>query len=61
MKYNNDIDSTKEKEIHAEFLRLKRLPGIASVSFGKTITERGKGFTHALVMELESKEVLIID
>lgn len=35
------------------------MPGILAISFGATFkTDRAQGFTHALVVDLESKEAL---
>ncbi|MEM8884781.1 MAG: Dabb family protein [Planctomycetota bacterium] len=35
-----------------------KIPGVASISFGPTFTDRGKQFTHGLVVRLDGKDAL---
>jgi hypothetical protein len=37
------------KRAHEE---LVQIPGVSNLSFGKTLTDRGKGYTHILALDL---------
>lgn len=42
----------------SELVSLKTKIKMVNISFGKNFTERGKGYTHALVVKFETKQDL---
>ncbi|MHC4850316.1 MAG: Dabb family protein, partial [Planctomycetota bacterium] len=54
-----ETDSEKVDEMVAAVRELpSRIPGIVSVSIGQNFNNRGKNYTHGLVVRLESSEAL---
>lgn len=37
---------------------LKAIPNVENLTFGKTFTDRGQGYTHLLTMDFASKDAL---
>lgn len=56
LKYDNKAQG--EELCKAVVMLKKIVPQIKEVSCGETFTDRGKGFTHALRVRLDSKEDL---
>lgn len=42
----------------SETEKLKEIPGVSNLYFGKNYTERGKGYTHILSLDVPSKTAL---
>ena len=59
-KYRKELSSEKLEEVSKEFNRLIRIPGVDNVQFGPTFTDRGKGYTHMLIVEVADRAVLNI-
>ncbi|KAI9292966.1 hypothetical protein K502DRAFT_325548 [Neoconidiobolus thromboides FSU 785] len=55
----SEFNATTFNKVSTGFNNMKQhIPLIQKSSFGKNLTERGKGYTHALVVELKSMEDL---
>lgn len=53
-----DLTSAEEQELAETLAGLKRVPGVRDFSSGPDISGRGKGYTHAAVMRMESRDGL---
>jgi hypothetical protein len=58
LKFKSELTSADFKSFDVAANGLKAIPGVANLTFGKTFTERGQGFTHLLTMEFASKDAL---
>mmetsp|Transcript_12337 Transcript_12337/g.24558 ORF Transcript_12337/g.24558 Transcript_12337/m.24558 type:complete len:103 (+) Transcript_12337:27-335(+) len=60
MKFKAETPQATLDQAKSNLLAMKgKVPGIIAISFGPTFkTDRAQGFTHALVVDLESKEGL---
>lgn len=59
IKFREDISEARKAEHLAGLAALeKKIPGILHLSVGENFTDRAQGFTHGLLVTLESKEAL---
>jgi len=53
-----DADKAKVRNMLQGLNELKQIPGVRKLTFGENYSPRHKGYTHALVVELDSKHAL---
>ena len=59
IKFNKMVDEDSKTNMRRELLALKgKIPGVLGVNVGPNFTNRSKGYDEALVVRMESKEVL---
>jgi len=59
MKFKAGVGDERVQEHMKQLASLKgRVPGIVASSCGENITDRANGFTHGLIVTLESKSAL---
>ncbi|MAX24866.1 MAG: stress protein [Phycisphaeraceae bacterium] len=59
IKFREEITEARQEEHLAGLRSLEsKIPGILHLSVGKNFTDRAQGFTHGLLVTLQSKEAL---
>jgi hypothetical protein len=56
-KFRNDLDDATIMQIDAKFKELSNMAVVSNLAFGPTFTDRHRGYTHLLTVDVPDKSV----